>query len=88
MGGTGLTADWGFCARVVSLSDRPVFLAGGLTPENVGEAIQIVRPFGVDVETGVSFRIERGPLVKSIEKCRRFIDTVVRADRERIRFRG
>jgi phosphoribosylanthranilate isomerase len=80
-GGTGQTADWGHCARLVRLARRPVFLAGGLTADNVSSAIRTVRPFGVDVETGVSYRVPGGPLVKSLEKCRAFIDAVLRADR-------
>ena len=87
-GGTGEPADWRLCAQFVGMTRHPVFLAGGLTPENVGEAVRKVRPYGVDVETGVSFRPEGGPLVKSIEKCRRFIDAVTRADRDQLRTRG
>ena len=84
-GGTGRPADWPACAALVRLTPRPVFLAGGLTAANVAEAIRVVRPFGVDVETGVSFRIPGRPLVKSLEKCRAFLDAVTRADRERLR---
>lgn len=81
-GGTGKVADWNHCARVVKESPLPVFLAGGLTPENVSEAMRIVRPFSVDVETGVSDRIPGGPLVKNMQKCRRFVDAVRKADKE------
>jgi phosphoribosylanthranilate isomerase len=49
LGGTGVTHDWSISRQIVELSPVPVFLAGGLSPENVGEAIQAVRPFGVDV---------------------------------------
>src|SRR5206468_6296194 len=50
-GGSGQTIDWQVAAGV---SRRlPVFLAGGLTPENVGEAVKTVRPFAVDVSSGV-----------------------------------
>lgn len=50
-GGTGAKADWDLAA---TLSDEvPILLAGGLKPENVGEAIQRVRPLGVDVSSGV-----------------------------------
>ena len=52
-GATGRTHDWGLSRRLVELSARPVILAGGLTPTNVGQAIAVVRPAGVDVHTGV-----------------------------------
>ena len=55
-GATGKTHDWDVSRRLVELSRRPVMLAGGLTPENVGRAIQAVRPAGVDVHTGVEDR--------------------------------
>lgn len=53
LGGTGRTHDWSVSAKFVKKSKRPVFLAGGLTADNVGEAIEQVRPFGVDVCSGV-----------------------------------
>jgi phosphoribosylanthranilate isomerase len=80
-GGTGVAADWGRCASFVRLAELPVFLAGGLTAANVGEAIRVVRPFGVDVETGVSLRIPNGPLIKSGAKCREFVAAVASANR-------
>lgn len=81
IGGTGRTADWGHCAEVVRVAGAPVFLAGGLTAENVEAAILQVRPFGVDVENGVSDRIPNGPLVKNMRKCREFVEAVRRADK-------
>lgn len=80
VGGIGKTADWDRCAAVVRATPLPVFLAGGLTVDNVAEAIQHVRPFGVDVETGVSDRIPNGPLVKNMAKCASFIEAVRQAD--------
>lgn len=53
LGGTGQVHDWTLSRHIVERASRPVFLAGGLTAENVGEAIRAVRPFGVDVCTGV-----------------------------------
>jgi len=52
-GATGKTHDWRVSRRLVEFSDRPVILAGGLTPENVKRAILEVRPAGVDSHTGV-----------------------------------
>ena len=49
LGGTGRTHDWSISAEIVREVETPVFLAGGLGPDNVGDAIQQVRPFGVDV---------------------------------------
>ncbi|MDA0841687.1 MAG: phosphoribosylanthranilate isomerase [Planctomycetota bacterium] len=52
-GATGMTHDWEISRRLVHEISRPVILAGGLNPDNVGEAIRIVRPWGVDSHTGV-----------------------------------
>ncbi len=73
-GGTGQTFPWG-----VALEARRhgrIVLAGGLTPDNVGEAVRRVRPFAVDVASGV----ERSPGRKDPQKVRAFIDAVRRAD--------
>jgi phosphoribosylanthranilate isomerase len=53
-GGTGKTFNWNLARR--SNSSRRIFLAGGLTPENVGEAIRVARPYAVDVCSGVEAR--------------------------------
>ncbi|MCM3886034.1 phosphoribosylanthranilate isomerase [Frankia sp. R82] len=53
IGGTGLTHDWSVSAGIVKESLIPVILAGGLRPENVGEAVRTVRPWGVNVNSGV-----------------------------------
>ncbi len=52
LGGTGATFNWDLAVEAQKFG-RPVFLAGGLTPENVAEAVRRVRPFGVDVSSGV-----------------------------------
>ena len=52
-GGTGETHDWAATAEVAATVEAPVVLAGGLTPENVAEAVETVRPFAVDVASGV-----------------------------------
>ena len=75
-GGTGATGNW-HQARAAAQSHR-IILAGGLTPENVGEAIRIVRPYAVDVASGVESR----PGKKDPAKLRAFFDEVARASRE------
>ena len=52
-GATGKTHDWAISRRIVEQCPRPVILAGGLNPANVAEAIRHVRPWAVDVHTGV-----------------------------------
>jgi phosphoribosylanthranilate isomerase len=61
IGGTGIPHDWAISATIVANSAIPVILAGGLTPENVAEAIRKVRPYGVDVHTGVKKDGVRNP---------------------------
>jgi phosphoribosylanthranilate isomerase len=68
-GGTGHSFNWDLAVEAVKLG-RPVFLAGGLTPENVGEAIRKVQPYGVDVSSGV----ELAPGKKDHTKVRAFIE--------------
>lgn len=51
-GGTGLTHDWNKSAEIVKNSKLPVILAGGLNPSNVAEAIKMVKPYGVDTNSG------------------------------------
>jgi len=53
LGGTGRTHDWTLSRTIRDQVDVPVFLASGLTPENVADAVRQVRPFGVDVCTGL-----------------------------------
>jgi phosphoribosylanthranilate isomerase len=68
MGGTGQTFDWDLAIQAKSLG-KPIILAGGLTPENVGEAVREVAPYAVDVATGV----EASPGKKDHDKIREFI---------------
>ncbi|MFN0149524.1 MAG: phosphoribosylanthranilate isomerase [bacterium] len=74
LGGTGRTHDWQLSRRIVDESPVPVFLAGGLTESNVGEAIRAVRPFGVDLCSGVR---EAGRLSEA--KLARFVAAVAAA---------
>lgn len=53
LGGTGRTHDWRLSREIVERSPIPVFLAGGITPANVADAIAHVRPFGIDLCSGV-----------------------------------
>lgn len=53
LGGVGQPHDWSISQRIVKAVDRPVFLAGGLNADNVSQAIDRVRPFGVDLCSGV-----------------------------------
>ncbi len=69
-GGTGQLTDWALAADVAK--STPILLAGGLTPENVTEAIRTVRPYGVDVSSGV----ESAPGKKDHAKMRAFIHAV------------
>jgi phosphoribosylanthranilate isomerase len=72
-GGTGRTAPWHLLADFQP--GVPLILAGGLTPENVAEAVRVVRPAGVDVASGV----EAAPGRKDVEKMRRFIGSALEA---------
>ncbi len=74
-GGTGESFDWGILQGVVLR--KPLVLAGGLGPDNVGEAIRRVRPYAVDAST----RLEAEPGRKDPEKVRRFLAAVREADR-------
>lgn len=53
LGGTGETHDWNISREIVDIVEKPVYLAGGLKPENVRKAVEFVQPFGVDVCSGV-----------------------------------
>lgn len=68
-GGTGRVGNWAAAREFVARCEKPVVLAGGLTPENVAEAIRTVRPWGVDVSSGV----ELSPGRKDLQKVERFI---------------
>lgn len=66
-GGTGATGDWLLAAEIAAC--YAILLAGGLNPQNVGAAIRAVRPWGVDVASGV----ERAPGLKDADKLRAFV---------------
>ena len=70
-GGTGQTADWSVAADLARQAS--ILLAGGLTPENVAEAVRQVRPWGVDVASGV----EAGPGKKDAARMRAFVQNAL-----------
>lgn len=69
LGGSGRTHDWALSRKIVEAAGVPVILAGGLTPENVAEAIRSVRPYAVDVSSGV----EKKEGKKDYAKVKKFI---------------
>jgi phosphoribosylanthranilate isomerase len=69
-GGTGRTIDWTTASEIAK--GRNIMLAGGLTPENVGDAIARVRPYGIDVSSGV----ESTPGIKDHERIRALFEAV------------
>jgi phosphoribosylanthranilate isomerase len=70
-GGTGERFNWELAVEAQKFG-KPIFLAGGLTPENVADAVKQVRPFAVDVSSGV----ESAPGKKDAAKIRAFIAAV------------
>lgn len=72
LGGAGVTFNWELARHAKTLTNRPLILAGGLTPDNVAEALDAVQPYGVDVSSGV----ESAPGIKDHAKLRAFINAV------------
>ncbi len=73
LGGTGRTHDWSVSREIVERLEVPVFLAGGLGPDNVAEAIRAVRPAGVDLCSGLrdeAFRLDPDHLAAFVETAR------------------
>ena len=81
-GGTGHTADWSIATKLAQ--QYPILLAGGLTPENVAEAVRQVRPWGVDVASGV----EASPGKKDAGKMKLFVERCQRLNNESADERG
>jgi phosphoribosylanthranilate isomerase len=76
LGGTGRVHDWTVSARIrEAVAPVPLYLAGGLRPTNVGEAIRAVRPFGIDVCSGVRIK---GRLDET--RLRDFVEAIAKAD--------
>ncbi len=75
LGGTGITHDWNISRRIASELEIPVVLAGGLNSENVYDAVKTVRPFAVDVNSGVETNGD-----KDAEKILKFIENAKKAE--------
>ena len=76
LGGTGTVHDWNLSADLVREIDLPIILAGGLGPENVADAIEAVRPYAVDVSSGVETDGAKDPekimaFLKEVKSCPR-----------------
>jgi len=71
LGGTGQSFPWEWAVKAKGLG-RPIFLAGGLSPENAAQAVEQVQPFAVDVASGV----EKSPKRKDYDKMKKFIEEV------------
>jgi phosphoribosylanthranilate isomerase len=76
-GGTGVTVEWDRAAELAK--EHPILLAGGLTPENVAEAVKQVKPWGVDVASGVEF----APGHKDMGRMKAFVQAVKETINER-----
>jgi phosphoribosylanthranilate isomerase len=74
-GGTGLTADWGLADKLVREAQLPAFLAGGINPGNIRRAVETVRPYGIDLSSGV----EESPGKKSSAKLRALMEELRQA---------
>lgn len=83
LGGTGRTHDWSLSTQIVEQSTVPVFLAGGLRIDNVGEAMRSVRPFGLDLCTGVraNGRLDEGKLGQFMAAVESAAQQIAAADR-------
>jgi len=74
IGATGQTHDWSISREIVERVSIPVILAGGLSPENVAEAIRAVQPWGVDSNTHTNRSGGQQPIRKDPERVRKFIE--------------
>lgn len=85
LGGTGRIHDWQLSRRIRNAVDRPVYLAGGLSADNVAEAIRAVRPFGVDVCSGVrtNGRLDSARLSRFVKAVAR-VATAIDQHRQRV----
>ncbi len=85
IGITGKTCDWDVALKLVQLSRIPVILAGGISPDNVFDGINYIKPAGVDSCTATNAKDENGNLIrfkKDFTKIKRFVKEVRRAEKE------
>ncbi len=73
IGASGVVHDWSISREIVRQVRIPVILAGGLSPENVAEAISVVRPWGVDSLTHTNRPLAHGGFRKDLERVREFV---------------
>ena len=71
-GGSGEVCDWNTAEKLVKNINIPIFLAGGINPENVCDAVKKVRPYGIDLSSGV----EKAPAQKDSEKIRALVNNL------------
>ena len=82
VGAAGVTHDWSISREIVAQSCLPVILAGGLSPENVAEAIGAVRPWGVDSLTRTNLPLGGGKFSKDLDLVQQFISNAQAASAE------
>jgi phosphoribosylanthranilate isomerase len=75
IGASGLTHDWSISREIVRQIQKPVILAGGLSSENVAEAIRVVQPWGVDSLTHTNRFLSNGGFRKDLERIYQFVIT-------------
>lgn len=73
IGASGVTHDWNISREIVRQSRIPVILAGGLSPENVAEAVRVVQPWGVDSLTHTNQPLSSGGFRKDLDRVRQFV---------------
>ncbi len=74
IGASGVTHDWNISRRIIQELKIPVILAGGLSPENVAEAIKYVQPWAVDSLTHTNHYLPDGGFRKDLDKIRKFVE--------------
>lgn len=82
IGAAGFTHDWNLSREIVKQSRLPVILAGGLSPENVADAIRSVQPWGVDSLTHTNQSLGGGKFRKDLDRVKAFVDAEAAAARE------